>query len=52
MGNPQTSTGHSVEWQGAYLTAAPEDRALNQLVSQLALPIEGSSNFIVPASDQ
>lgn len=42
MGEPRPLAGHSVEWQGAYLTAAPEDRAQNQLVSQLALPIGAS----------
>ena len=42
MGNPRASTGHSVKWQDAYLTAAPEDRAQNQLVSHLALPIGAS----------
>jgi hypothetical protein len=39
MGGPQSGTGHSAEWQRAYLSARPEESAQNQLVSQLALPI-------------
>lgn len=31
--------GHSLEWQNAYLTAAPEDQAQRDLMAQLTLPI-------------
>jgi hypothetical protein len=33
------ATGHSQQWQRAFHSAAPADRAQNELVSQLALPI-------------
>jgi hypothetical protein len=40
MGGPNRSIiGHSLEWQQAYLTSAPEDSAQRNLVAQLALPI-------------
>lgn len=40
MGSAQT--GHSLEWQQAYVTAAPQDAAQQVLVSQLALPMGAS----------
>jgi hypothetical protein len=40
MGVPDRSIiGHSLEWQQAYMTSAPEDGAQRNLVAQLALPM-------------
>jgi hypothetical protein len=39
MGEPRSISGHSLEWQQAYLMATPEDSAQRDLVAQLALPV-------------
>ncbi len=39
---PRPILGHSLEWQQAYLTAAPEDGGQRDVVAQLALPIRAS----------
>lgn len=42
MGNPSAITGHSLEWQQAYVASAPQDGAQRELVNQLAIPMGAS----------